>query len=208
MVMFFMSLGGVVFCEENNAKNVEFEELHFDSVCFPQGKGHDLGEIIINNDEEYKVLLKLKPDDRSSACTHTYDTSDGGLGYRHCKSVKDNVFELSKKCSNIDLPKIDFSQKTLLGKFSMTFDLSANYFREVTKDDLRKEMIYSIKILESNPPVESCRTGCRYLANLNLVVIPKIPQGYKVVFKLTGGAHLLTPEDHFNGGGMMTPLGH
>lgn len=173
--MFFMLSGGVAFCEENNTKNVEFKELPLDSVCFQQGKGYDLGELIINNAKEYKVLSKLKSSD--------------------------------DKCSKTYLPKIDFSQKTLLGKFTITFNLSVNYLRELIRDDSRKEIIYSIKILGSDPPVVSCRGGCRSLANLNLIVIPKVPPEYKVIFKLTGD-FANTVDEHFNGGGTMPPPGH
>jgi hypothetical protein len=85
--------------------------------------------------------------------------------------------KINKECPNIHLPAIDFSQKTLLGKWAEGSCASRGFKRVVLRDDAKKEIVYSVQ------PIEE-RMACSGpgLESMGLIAIPKKSNDYKVVF--------------------------
>lgn len=85
----------------------------------------------------------------------------------------DSVMNLNSGCNQ---PEIDFSQYTLLGKYAWTED-KGSYFRTVEKDTINLTYDYTIT-------VKTCGE-CNCLSqNMNWVLVPKLPEGWTVDFKL------------------------
>jgi len=85
------------------------------------------------------------------------------------------------KCADFQLPPIDFSQYTLLGKYAYGGGCSVNLERRVYKDEANKRIIFSIRVIEKGP--------CDVLVGrMNWVLIPKIPSDYEVIFKVERGS--------------------
>lgn len=87
-------------------------------------------------------------------------------------------------CKEVLFPSIDFSQKTLLGNWVSGSCAASGFERSVFKDTEKKEIIYSVRIKERN--IACSGPG---LYSINLIAIPKVPKGYKVIFKPA-------PDDH------------
>ena len=83
----------------------------------------------------------------------------------------------SPTCENFVLPSIDFSQSTLLGKYTYGSGCSVTFERHVYIDDANRQIIYSITVIEEG--------NCEMLGmSMNWIIIPKVPQGYSVVFEV------------------------
>ena len=80
-------------------------------------------------------------------------------------------------CKTYELPVIDFSQKTLLGKHAFGSGCSINFKRQVIVSDKEKKCIYIIKVKE--------RGGCLMLnSSWNWITIPKVPFDYSIIFEV------------------------
>ena len=77
-------------------------------------------------------------------------------------------------CDTASLPIIDFSKYTLLGKLTQGGGCSANYDREVIRDNENKEIRYSIA-------VEYVGACYMFIQNWNWACVPKFPNDYSVV---------------------------
>jgi hypothetical protein len=86
------------------------------------------------------------------------------------------------RCPDVDMstaiPKVDFSKKTVLGLWSPGSCATTGFRRRVLRDDIQKTIIYSVAVVAgtfacSGPGHDS----------LNLIAIPQMPPGYKVVFE-------------------------
>ena len=74
-------------------------------------------------------------------------------------------------------PEIDFSQKTLLGKYAQGGGCSIDFKKKVYRDDSNKKIIYSIYVIEKG--------GCAKVGfDGNWILIPKIPSDYNVEFEV------------------------
>ena len=93
--------------------------------------------------------------------------------YRELLNHKASVPE----CANFQLPPIDFSQYTLLGKYACGSGCSVNFERRVYRDEANKSVIFSIKVNGEGP----CEI---IICKMNWVLIKKIPLEYSVVFKI------------------------
>lgn len=83
----------------------------------------------------------------------------------------------SSRCENFELPPIDFTQNTLLGKYAQGGGCSIDFVRKVYKDDSNKKIIYSIKVVEEGL--------CEMLGmSMNWILIPKVPFDYSVEFEV------------------------
>jgi hypothetical protein len=89
---------------------------------------------------------------------------------------------MRQSCANVDLSKVivnvDFSQKTVLGLWSSGSCAATGFEKRVLRDDKQKTVIYSVSVIAS---MRGCRGPGRQ--SLNLIAIPKVPDGYKVVFE-------------------------
>jgi len=83
----------------------------------------------------------------------------------------------SNSCSNWSLPPIDFTQRSLLGKFAEGGGCTGEFFRKVCKSELEKTLKYIIKVRE-----ESDCMVWRY--SMNWMAVPKIPGDYKIIFEV------------------------
>jgi hypothetical protein len=90
---------------------------------------------------------------------------------------------MRKSCSGIDLSQIiinvDFSMKTVLGLWSSGDCGDKGFEKRVLRDDDHKTILYSVITVAS--PVPACMGPGP--ESLNLIAVPKIPVGYKVVFE-------------------------
>ncbi len=80
------------------------------------------------------------------------------------------------KCTNFVLPPIDFSQKTLLGKYA-SGGCSVYFAKKVYKNDSNKKIIYVIDVIEQG----ACES---MIFSSNWILIPKIPSDYTVEFQV------------------------
>jgi len=87
-----------------------------------------------------------------------------------------------QSCANVDpskrIPDVDFSKKTVLGLWSEGSCAATGFEKNVLRDDIQKTITYTVTVLESQL---SCSGPG--LEGLNLIAIPKVPAGYKVVFE-------------------------
>ena len=80
-------------------------------------------------------------------------------------------------CQDFKLPSIDFSQFILLGKYTEGGGCSIDFVRKIYRDDVNKEVIYSIKVIEEG--------FCKKMGmSMNWALVPKIPSNYKVRFEV------------------------
>ena len=84
--------------------------------------------------------------------------------------------QVENKCSSYTFPFIDFSQHTLLGKFA-SGKCKVKFYREVLKNDQSKTYNYTVYIRDKG----WCKAEAQ---NMNWVLVPKLPQGYTVVFHI------------------------
>jgi len=87
-----------------------------------------------------------------------------------------------QSCDGADLSKViinvDFSKQTVLGLWNSGSCAATGFEKKVLRDDIQKLIIYSVTVMEGN--ISCSGPG---LMSLNLIAIPKIPAGYKVIFK-------------------------
>jgi hypothetical protein len=93
---------------------------------------------------------------------------------------------MRQSCADADLSKVitnvDFSKQTVLGLWSSGSCAATAFEKRVLRDDINKSIIYSVSVIES---ALSCSGPG--LESLNLIAIPKVPVGYKVVFEKISG---------------------
>jgi len=79
-------------------------------------------------------------------------------------------------CANYSLPNIDFTQRTVLGKYRDGGGCKIEFIRKVCKNESKKIIKYVTKVKEEG--------GCDMLGySMNWIVVPKIPKGYNIVFE-------------------------
>ena len=77
---------------------------------------------------------------------------------------------------NCSLPTIDFTSKTVLGMHAQGGGCDIGFARSVVRDDENQQYIYTVK-------VKACG-NCEMLGlSDNLVVVPKLPDGWTVAFR-------------------------
>lgn len=85
-------------------------------------------------------------------------------------------------CSADDLSaamaRLDLARQTVLGSWSAAPCFATGFVRQVTRDDRRKIIRYAVT-------VQGAVQACMGMGpeSLNLIAIPKVPAGYKVVFE-------------------------
>ena len=92
----------------------------------------------------------------------------------HNDSIYSSLFD-PKDSTTCNLPNIDFKQNTLLGMFASASGSNASFQFQVLRDDPNKKYVYTIF---------SCDKGMDKILAIsnNLVVVPKLPDGYQVDF--------------------------
>lgn len=82
----------------------------------------------------------------------------------------------SSPCAGYTLPHIDFNQYTLLGKYA-TGKCKAEFHRQVIRDDAAKTYNFTVYVFDKG----ICKSEP---IDMNWVIVPKLPQGYNVVFNI------------------------
>ncbi len=83
------------------------------------------------------------------------------------------------RCSwSTPAPKIDFSQKTLLGQYTMGGGCTIDFKKSALKDEKHKKILYLVEVQNNG--------GCAMAGySMNWITIPKLPKGFTVEFKTT-----------------------
>jgi len=89
---------------------------------------------------------------------------------------------MRQSCANVDpskrIPAVDLSRQTVLGLWSSGSCAVTGFEKKVLRDDIQKSIIYSVSAVSAQ---RRCMGPGR--ESLNLIAIPKVPAGYKVVFE-------------------------
>lgn len=89
------------------------------------------------------------------------------------------VYQASRQeCKNIELPAIDFSEHTLLGRYAQGGGCSVDFAKKIYKDSLNKKITYSIQVSKEG----LCK---KLVESMNWVLIPKVPSGYGIEFRIS-----------------------
>jgi len=87
------------------------------------------------------------------------------------------IYPVNLDCDTAQLPEIDFNHYDLLTKKTSGSGCGASYSREVIKDDNNKTINYNIQVTYNG----MCE---KLIISRNWVLVPKIPDGYTVNFKV------------------------
>jgi len=80
-------------------------------------------------------------------------------------------------CKDLVLPTIDFSQKTLLGKYASGGGCTIDFMKKLYKDDTERKALYIIDVIEKG--------ACNKLEfSMNWILSPKIPSDYLIQFQV------------------------
>jgi hypothetical protein len=93
-----------------------------------------------------------------------------------------------RRSENCALPPVDFSQKTVFGNFVSGSCAATGFDRIYLRNDNNKTITYSVKVNERF--FARCSGPGKH--SMNLIAVPKIPEGHSVVFKPTKPG----PEDY------------
>jgi hypothetical protein len=120
------------------------------------------GEIVVSL--VYNCLI-FDPDSKGDTTAYTRQTQWDSLW----------VKLIAKNGNSCPKPAIDFTKNDVL-TYYQEFENKYKIIREVTFDHANKQVIYTITQFR-------CENGNSMGLNENLVVIPKIPSGYSVIWK-------------------------
>jgi hypothetical protein len=87
-----------------------------------------------------------------------------------------------QSCSDADfkaIATVDFAKKTVLGQWT-SGSCDDSFRRRVLRDDPNKSIIYTVTTVAGRVSGVCMR---QVPESLNLIAIPKIPAGYKVIFE-------------------------
>jgi hypothetical protein len=90
---------------------------------------------------------------------------------------------VKKSCSSAEAARaivpVDFSRNTVIGLLSSGTCADTGFRRQVVRDDGQKTITYTVA------PVAGTKRACMGPGptSLNLIAIPKLPSGYRVVFQ-------------------------
>jgi hypothetical protein len=115
-------------------------------------------------------------------CIDTFNISNSGKTEFVINSNEDFFVLIKHKssresCTNFTLPEVNFSQYTLLGKYTEGSGCSIEFQKKVYRNDTNKTITYVIKVVTDG--------SCDMLGtSMNWVLIPKIPLNYTINFKV------------------------
>jgi len=129
---------------------------------------------------QYEDLSKFGSEG-SLACISTFDTDVREKEFVvNTETEYQNLINYKSpfsQCVNFVLPPIDFSQKTLLGKYTSGSGCSIDFVKKVYKNDLSKKITYIIDVIEQG--------ACEMAGfSSNWILIPKAPSDYTVEFQV------------------------
>ena len=153
IIMFIIGLLFLVGC--NSSIEVSYEVFEVEPRCFDW----DDSNIVIQNEADYYGKLQ----------NWSYLPGD----------LKNHMLEkFGETCSKENLPMIDFSKNTILGKITYGSGCSREFVRKVIVDNTKKIATYSVEVINKG--------GCQPLiTNNELIIIPKIPEDYTIEFSVS-----------------------
>ncbi len=87
------------------------------------------------------------------------------------------IYPVNQNCDTASLPEIDFTEYTLLGKYTSGGGCDVKYERKVYKDEINKRIIYEIDVKY----IGLCDM---LITSKNWVLIPKMPENYTFEFRV------------------------
>lgn len=177
-VIILGSLSPIYSHGNENFQKIEFEDISFDSYCFPfhfyvnvpkyrqtAGEKYVPNELIINSEKEFSELLKIRRGAEGVQCKDDGST----YGDRFCK--------MEQECLKKNISPIDFLKYTVLGKWMTAGCNVLEINKKVLMDRFRQKIIYDIDVETSD-----IRCNGPGISDMKLITIPKIPPGYTVEF--------------------------
>jgi hypothetical protein len=132
-------------------------------------------------DENNGIIEKYYGNHNFPMCMETYVNEQGTLVIRSNEELSTII---DSNCANLpeagyseDPPEIDFSKYSLLGFWATGGGCEIKIVREVTSSDEDGKYYYKIKIIE-------CGLCDMLRYDANLVLVPKLPEDFKVDFLL------------------------
>ena len=118
-----------------------------------------------------RVELTLKEFELSANCFES-DRNHGKFGVL-IQNEEEYSTKLRDICKTKQIPSVDFSKNTIIGIISSGSGCSREFIKNAYRDDNQRKVVYSVDVKEKG--------GCKPLfQNWDLVLIPKIPEGYTV----------------------------
>ena len=93
----------------------------------------------------------------------------------HTIQFKQKVFDVP--CLQYEIPTIDFSQKTLLGKSVHTTACNPTYSYDVLANASEKMYIYHIEVSKDEECIDT-------ISHMHWITVPKLPEAYSVSFEV------------------------
>ena len=146
-ILFILTLLVISGCTQLQGEEISFIDMNnmTNKLICIGPNAYEQREFIINSYEEYQKLMDFKQ----------------------------NMGQICNE--NFELPEIDFSQNTLLGKFADGGGCGIDFIRNIYKNDANKKITYLIKVNEEG----LCDM---YASSMNWALIPKVPSDYEVEF--------------------------
>jgi hypothetical protein len=160
--------------EDLSSENkLEFEEIHLDGYCYPIifhikdrlpifEQPIIQNQLVINDEQAYQQFLKIRRGVAGRVC-------DEDKAYKTCMA--------EQACMQRNLPPVDFSKSTVLGQYTAGSCGTTGFKREVFKNDKSKTITYFVTAINT---IAACSGPGGQ--SLNLIAVPKVPAGYKVIF--------------------------
>lgn len=138
------------------------------------------------NDEFTEITDKvefLEPNFFGTCFSGFYDEGYSEVIIKNEEAYQDfgntvRIHPYNLNCDTADLPMIDFNKYSLIGKYTSGGGCSVSYTRQVFRDEKNKKYIYEISAEYSG----TCRM---LIININWALIPKIPKGYTIEFRVS-----------------------
>ena len=142
------------------------------------------GISLLKNTAQHYKEIQFEDLSQSLSCINNFVLEDREK--RFVINTKDEYQSLlnykssNSKCKDFMLPEIDFSQKTLLGKYVSSGGCSVDFKRKVFKYEgygrtPNKKVVYSIDAVKEG--------DCKKLTfNMNWILVPKISSQYDIEF--------------------------
>lgn len=141
------------------------------SLLSCEKENNNFKEVEVTSMETKLKCFSYKLDECNDNCEFVINDSNS---YFSLDSLKSD----SEDCNSVQLPEIDFNEKTLLGKCILVSGCGEiSYSRKVKKNESAKKYIYTIEIDTSG--LAHCLKS-----SMNWILVPKISANYSIEFNV------------------------
>lgn len=115
-------------------------------------------------------------------CINSYSIRDSGKTEFVINSNEEYLALMDNKssadfCNNYTLPEVNFTQYTLLGKYTEGVGCSIEFVRKVYVNDTNKTITYIIDVVEDG--------NCKKMGmSMNWILIPRVAPNFTIQFKV------------------------